>query len=181
MKAEKAGDRKVLFSFRGNVNRELPLIVSSLPILPSKWWAGKDFEKVSLEPALGSGAYKIDAVDVGRSISYRRVPDWWAKDLWMNRGRNNFEAIRYDYYRDNNIVFEAFKAGDLDIRRENSGRNWKTATTTCRRSRTAASCARRSRTRTPRPCSYNVTGLLGEGGWAWSTTRSTASTASASR
>ncbi len=63
-----------------------------MPVLPSKWWAGKDFEKTSLEPALGSGAYKVDAVDVGRSISYRRVPDWWAKDLWMMRGRNNFEV-----------------------------------------------------------------------------------------
>ena len=126
VKAEKTGDRKVLFSFRGNVNRELPLIVGSLPVLPSKWWAGKDFETVSLEPALASGAYTIDSVDIGRSITYRRAPDWWAKDLWMNRGRNNFETVRYDYYRDNNIAFEAFKAGDLDIRRENSGRNWKT-------------------------------------------------------
>lgn len=126
LKAEKTGPTKVLFTFRGNVNRELPLIISSLPILPSKWWAGRDFEKTSLEPALGSGAYKVDNVDIGRSITYRRVPDWWAKDLWMNRGRNNFETKRYDYYRDNNIVFEAFKAGDLDIRRENSGRNWKT-------------------------------------------------------
>jgi len=124
LKAEKTGDRKVLFTFRGTVNRELPLIMSSLAILPSKWWAGKDFEKVSLEPAMGSGAYKVDGFDVGRWISYRRVPDWWAKDLWMNRGRNNFETIRYDYYRDNGIVFEAFKAGDTDIRRENSGRNW---------------------------------------------------------
>jgi microcin C transport system substrate-binding protein len=124
IKVEKAGDRKVHFSFRGNVNRELPLVVSSLPVLPSKWWAGKDFEKVSLEPAMGSGAYKVDAVDVGRSISYRRVPDWWAKDLWMNRGRNNFDVIRYDYYRDNSVVFEAFKGGETDIRRENSGRNW---------------------------------------------------------
>jgi len=124
LKAEKTGDRKVLFTFRGTVNRELPLIMSSLPILPSKWWAGRNFERESLEPALGSGAYKVDSVDVGRSITYRRVPDWWAKDLWMNRGRNNFETVRYDYYRDNSIVFEAFKAGDTDIRRENSGRNW---------------------------------------------------------
>jgi microcin C transport system substrate-binding protein len=124
LKAEKTGERKVLFTFRGNVNRELPLIMSSLAVLPSKWWATHDFEKVSLEAALGSGAYKVDNFDVGRSIIYRRVPDWWAQDLWMNRGRHNFETIRYDYYRDNSIVFEAFKAGDTDIRRENSGRNW---------------------------------------------------------
>jgi microcin C transport system substrate-binding protein len=126
VKVEKTGDRKVLFTFRGNVNRELPLIASGLMVLPSKWWEGKDFEKVSLEAALGSGAYKVDSFDIGRSITYRRVADWWAKDLWMNRGRNNFETIRYDYYRDTNIVFEAFKAGETDIRRENSGRNWMT-------------------------------------------------------
>lgn len=126
VKAERTGERKVLFTFKGAVNRELPLIVSSLPVLPSKWWSGRDFEKSSLEVALGSGAYKVDSFDIGRSITYRRVTDWWAKDLWMNRGRNNFETMRYDYYRDNNVVFEAFKAGELDIRRENSGRNWMT-------------------------------------------------------
>jgi len=125
-KAEKTGDRKVLFTFRGNVNRELPLIVSGMPVLPSQWWKSRDFEKASLEPALGSGAYKVDSVDVGRSITYYRVADWWARDLWMNRGRNNFETMRYDYYRDNNIVFEAFKAGELDIRRENAASIWKT-------------------------------------------------------
>jgi len=125
-KAEKTGDRKVLFTFRGNVNRELPLIVSGMPVLPSQWWKSRDFEKASLEPALASGAYKVDNVDVGRSITYRRVADWWARDLWMNRGRNNFETMRYDYYRDNNIVFEAFKAGELDIRRENAASIWKT-------------------------------------------------------
>ncbi len=124
IKAEKTGDAKVLFTFRNDKNRELPLILGQLPILSSKWWEGKDFEKVSLEPALGSGPYKVDAVDVGRSITYRRVPGWWAKDLWFNRGRNNFETIRYEYYRDNTIIFEAFKGGDTDIRRENSGRNW---------------------------------------------------------
>ena len=126
LKVEKTGERKVTFTFRNATNHELPLIISELPILPSKWWAGRDFEKVSLEPALGSGPYKVDAVDVGRSISYRRVADWWAKDLWMNRGRNNFDVMRYEYYRDAEVVFEAFKAGETDIRRENSARNWVT-------------------------------------------------------
>jgi len=127
LKVEKAGPAKVLFTFRGGaVNRELPLIISELPILPSKWWASRDFEKVSLEPALSSGPYKVDSFDVGRSIIYRRVPDWWAKDLWMNRGRNNFETLRYEYYRDAEVVFEAFKGGETDVRHENSGRNWMT-------------------------------------------------------
>ena len=96
VKAEKTGDRKVLFSFRDNTNKELPLILGQLPILPSKWWASRDFEKVSLEVPLGSGAYKVDAFDVGRAIAYRRVDDWWAKDLWMNKGRNNFDIMRYE-------------------------------------------------------------------------------------
>jgi microcin C transport system substrate-binding protein len=126
LKAEKTGDRKVLFTFRNAENRELPLILGQLPALPSKWWASRDFEKSSLEVALSSGAYKVDSFDVGRSITYRRVPDWWGKDLWMNRGRNNFETLRYEYYRDAEVTFEAFKAGETDIRRENSGRNWMT-------------------------------------------------------
>ena len=105
----------------------MPLIIGELPILPSKWWATRDFEKVSLESALGSGPYKVDTFDVGRSIAYRRVADWWAKDLWMNRGRNNFEVLRYEYYRDVTVQFEAFKAGEIDIRQENIARNWATA------------------------------------------------------
>ncbi|MGZ3340437.1 MAG: extracellular solute-binding protein [Reyranella sp.] len=127
LKAEKTGDRKVLFTFRDNTNKELPLIVGQLPVLPSKWWATRDFEKVSLEIPLGSGPYKVDSFDVGRSIAYRRIDDWWAKDLWMNRGRNNFEVIRYEYYRDVTVQFEAFKAGEIDIRQENIARNWATA------------------------------------------------------
>src|SRR3954447_12982130 len=126
LKAEKTGERKVLFTFRNNENHELPLILGQLPALPSKWWASRDFEKSSLEVAMSSGAYKVDSFDVGRSITYRRVPDWWAKDLWMNRGRNNFETLRYEYYRDAEVTLEAFKGGDTDVRRENSGRNWMT-------------------------------------------------------
>ncbi len=126
LKAEKTDDRKVRFTFRDATNRELPLILGQLPVLPSKWWDGKDFEKATLDVALSSGPYKVDSYDIGRSITYRRVSDWWAKDLWMNRGRNNFETMRYDYYRDNDVLFEAFKAGDADLRVENSGRNWMT-------------------------------------------------------
>ena len=127
LKAEKTGERKVLFTFRDSSNKELPLIVGQLPVLPAKWWATRDFEKVSLEVPLGSGSYKVESFDVGRSIAYRRVDDWWAKDLWMNRGRNNFEVFRYEYYRDVTVQFEAFKAGEIDIRQENIARNWATA------------------------------------------------------
>ncbi len=127
LKAEKTGDRKVLFTFRDSTNKELPLIIGQLPVLPSKWWATRDFEKVSLEPALGSGPYKVDSMDVGRSIAYRRVDDWWARDLWFNRGRSNFDVLRYEYYRDVTVQFEAFKAGEIDLRQENIARNWATA------------------------------------------------------
>ncbi|MCF8532206.1 MAG: extracellular solute-binding protein [Reyranella sp.] len=127
LKAEKTGERKVHFTFRDNSNKELPLILGQLPVLPSKWWASRDFEKVSLEIPLGSGPYRVEGFDVGRSIAYRRVEDWWAKDLWMNRGRSNFDVIRYEYYRDVTVQFEAFKAGELDVRQENIARNWATA------------------------------------------------------
>jgi microcin C transport system substrate-binding protein len=126
LKAEKAGERTVRFTFRNDTNRELPLIISEMPVLPSRWWASRDFEKATLEVALSSGPYKVDNFEPGRWISYRRNPDYWGRDLWMNRGRNNFETIRYDYYRDNDVLFEAFKGGEADIRRENSGRNWMT-------------------------------------------------------
>ncbi|WP_421996212.1 extracellular solute-binding protein [Reyranella sp.] len=127
LKAEKVGDAKVLFTFRDDTNKELPLIVGQLPVLSSKWWSTRDFEKVSLEVPLGSGAYKVESFDVGRSIIYRRAADWWARDLWMNRGRNNFDVMRYEYYRDASVQFEAFKAGEIDIRQENIARNWATA------------------------------------------------------
>lgn len=127
LKAEKVGDRKVRFAFRDASNKELPLIVGQLQILSAKWWETRNFEKVTLEVPLGSGAYRVDQVDPGRSIAYRRVDNWWAKDLWMNRGRNNFDVLRYEYYRDVTVIFEAFKAGDLDLRQENIARNWATA------------------------------------------------------
>jgi microcin C transport system substrate-binding protein len=126
LKAEKVGDRKVKFTFRDDTNKELPLIIGQLPVLPSKWWAARDFEKVSLEIPLGSSAYRVESFDAGRSITYRRVADWWARDLWMNRGRHNFEVMRYEYYRDVTVQFEAFKAGEIDIRQENIARNWAT-------------------------------------------------------
>ncbi len=99
-KAEAVGERKGRFTFAGGTNRELPLIMGELPILPKHYWQGRDFGKTTLDPPLGSGPYRIAAVDPGRSITYQRVADWWAKDLPVNRGRWNFETIRYDYYRD---------------------------------------------------------------------------------
>jgi microcin C transport system substrate-binding protein len=123
-KAEKVGERSVKFSFRSGDNRELPQIVGQLPVLSKKYWEGRDFEKTTLEPPLGSGPYTLDTFDAGRYITLRRVADYWGKDLPVNRGRNNFDTIRYDYYRDRQIALEAFKAGQYDIREEFTAKNW---------------------------------------------------------
>jgi microcin C transport system substrate-binding protein len=125
-KAEAEGPRRVKFTFTGPPNRELPQIMGQLPVLPKHWWAGRDFDKTSLDPPLGSGAYKVAAVEPARSIVFERVADWWARDLPINRGRYNFDRIRYDSYRDTAVTLEAFKAGQYDFRSENSARNWAT-------------------------------------------------------
>lgn len=125
-KVEVQGDHAVKFQFKNGDNRELPAILSEMPVLSKAYWSGRDFEKTTLEPPLGSGPYKIEAVDPGRSITYRRVADYWAKDLPVNKGRFNVDTIRYDYYRDGTVALEAFKAGAYDIRRENSSKSWST-------------------------------------------------------
>jgi len=125
-KAEKEGERGVRFSFKSADNRELPQIIGEMPVLSKGYWSGRDFANTTLDPPLGSGPYKIESLDAGRSITYRRVPDYWAADLPVNKGRNNVDVIRYDYYRDGTIALEAFKAGQYDIRRENSSKSWAT-------------------------------------------------------
>lgn len=124
MKAEKVGEHGVKFTFRDGSNRELPLIVGELPVLSKKYWEGRDFEQTTLDQPLGSGPYKVDSLDAGRDITFRRVPDYWAQNLPVNRGRNNFDIIRYDYYRDRQVALEAFKAGEYDIREEFTAKNW---------------------------------------------------------
>ncbi|MBW2065789.1 MAG: ABC transporter substrate-binding protein, partial [Deltaproteobacteria bacterium] len=126
-RAEMAGERRVKFIFSGGENRELPLIIEQLPILPKHYWQGRDFQKTTLEPPLGSGPYRIKAFSPGRSITYERVPNYWGRDLPVNRGRYNFQIIRYDYYRDSTVALQAFKAGEYDFRQENSSKDWATA------------------------------------------------------
>ena len=121
------GPRTVKFTFGDTVNRELPLIVGQIDVLPKHWWEGRDFESTTLEPPLGSGPYRIAAVEPGRSITLERVPDYWGRDLAVNRGRNNIDVIRYDYYRDATVAVEAFKAGEFDFRSENNSKEWGTA------------------------------------------------------
>ena len=125
-KVEKEGERGVRFSFKSTENRELPVILGEMPVLSKAYWSGRDFGKTTLDPPLGSGPYKIESVDPGRAITYRRVADYWAADLPVNKGRHNVEVIRYDYYRDGTIALEAFKAGQYDVRRENSSKSWAT-------------------------------------------------------
>jgi microcin C transport system substrate-binding protein len=125
-KVEIEGGNGVRFHFKSADNRELPAILSEMPVLSKAYWSTRDFEKTTLEPPLGSGPYKIDSVDPGRSITYRRVADYWAKDLPVNKGRFNVDVIRYDYYRDATVALEAFKAGQYDVRRENSSKDWAT-------------------------------------------------------
>ncbi|MCZ6632151.1 MAG: extracellular solute-binding protein [bacterium] len=126
-KAEKVGERQVKFTFAGEDNRELPLIVGQLPILPKHYWETHNFEKTTLEPPLGSGPYKIESVEAGRSITYRRVENYWGKNLAINKGHYNPDVIRYDYYKDANVAIEALKSAEYDFRSENISKEWATA------------------------------------------------------
>ncbi|TXM74083.1 ABC transporter substrate-binding protein [Methylobacterium sp. WL12] len=133
-KAEAAGPREVTFTFTETGNRELPQVIGQLPVLPKHWWTGKDAQgrqrnvaETTLEPPLGSGPYKLDKFDPGRSATYVRVADYWGKDLAVNAGRNNFGTQRYEYFRDGTVLVEALKGDLYDFRAENIARNWATA------------------------------------------------------
>ena len=125
--AEKVGARQVRLIFRGETNKELPLISGQMSILPKHYWEDRNFEETTLDPPLGSGPYRIAAVEAGRSITYERVDDYWGRDLPVNKGRFNFDRIHFDYYRDQTVAIEALKAGEFDYRRENSSKDWSTA------------------------------------------------------
>jgi microcin C transport system substrate-binding protein len=124
---EKTGSRTVKFRFEPGENRELPLILGQLTVLPKHYWQGRDFGKTTLEPPLGSGPYRIGRFEPGRFVSYQRVADYWGKSLPVNVGRNNFDSVRYDYYRDATVAIEAFKGGEFDFRVENNSKQWATA------------------------------------------------------
>ena len=124
---EKTGERQVTFRFPGNGNRELPLIVAEISILPKHYWESRDFTKTTLEPPLGSGAYKIKTFEAGRSIAYERVKDYWGAELPVHKGQSNIDEIRYEYYRDREVATEAFKSGAFDLRAENSAKRWATS------------------------------------------------------
>ena len=121
------GARKVRFTFSGEPNPELPLIIGDLTVLPKHYWDSRDFSKSTLEPPLGSGAYRISDVKPGRSLTFERVPDYWGKNHPTQVGFDNIDTIRIDYFRDRTIAREAFKGGDIDLWVENSAKEWATA------------------------------------------------------
>lgn len=123
-KIEKLSELSVRMTFDASGDREMPLIMGLMPVLPQHAMNEDDFAKTTLEPMLGSGPYVIAKVDPGRSITYERNPDYWGKDLAVNRGRFNFDRIRFDYFRDANVEFEAFKTGSVDLRKEDDPATW---------------------------------------------------------
>ena len=126
LKREKLADRKVRFIFAAGENRELPLILGQMPILAKKYWQTRTFDQTSLEPPLCSGPYRLESFEPGRTLVMARVPDYWGRDLPVNRGLYNFARIRTDYYRDSTVALEAFKAGEYDFRLENESKKWAT-------------------------------------------------------
>jgi microcin C transport system substrate-binding protein len=131
--AQKVGEHRVKFEFDVKGNRELPLIVGELPVLPKHYWEAngangepRDLSKSTLEMPLGSGPYRIKELEAGRSITYERVKDWWAKDLPVSKGQWNFDEIKFVYFRDRAPGFLAFQAGELDYWAESSAKFWAT-------------------------------------------------------
>jgi microcin C transport system substrate-binding protein len=134
VRVEQSGEREVTFTLDAPGNQEMPVTLGQLRILPKHWWEGtdasgkkRDIGATTLEPPLGNGAYRIKEFVPGRSLVYGRVKDYWAKDLNINVGRDNFDEIHYEYFRDPTVALEAFKADHVDWRTENSVKNWATA------------------------------------------------------
>lgn len=125
-KAEVLGPHKIKFTFAPGDNRELPLILGQLPILPKHYWQDKEFDQTTLTPPLSSGPYRIAKFEPGRYITYERVPDYWGNDLPVRKGQNNFDRLTHDYYRDSTVALEALKAGEYDLRFENEAKKWAT-------------------------------------------------------
>lgn len=126
-KVEKVGTRGVKFTFKPGDNREMPLIIGQLPIVPRHYWQDRAFDVTTLEPPLGSGPYRVGKFEPGRFVTYDRVRDYWGKDLPVRRGQFNFDVVRWDYYRDTSVMLEALKAGEYDFREENEATKWATA------------------------------------------------------
>ena len=125
-KVEALDPHTVRYSFTGTQTRDLPLVVAGLPVFSKAYYTTHEFDQTSLEPPLGSGPYKIDGFRPGAYVSYKRRDDYWAKDLPVNRGRFNFDELRFEYYRDRTAELESLKAGAFDLREEFTSRDWVT-------------------------------------------------------
>ena len=127
IKVEALGPDRVRYNFRdGAVTRDLPSIVAGLPILSKSYYSKVAFNKTTIVPPLASGPYRISTVDQGRSLTYARVEDYWAKDLPVNVGRYNFDLLTFVFFRDRTIALQAFKSGDYDFREEFTSKSWAT-------------------------------------------------------
>jgi len=131
---ERTGEREVKFTFDSSGNRELPQIVGELMVLPKHYWEGsdaqgrkRDISQTTLEPPLGSGPYRIKDFVAGRTLSLERVKDYWGANLPVQIGQNNFDELRYEFFRDSTVALEGFKGDQVDWRLENSAKNWATA------------------------------------------------------
>lgn len=125
---EKLGERRVRFVFKpGETNREMPLIVGQLSVLPKHYWETRDLAATTLEPPLGSGPYRIKAFEPNRYVTYERVPDYWGANIPVCKGHYNVAEITFEYYRDQVVLLEAFKAARLDLHIESMAKNWATA------------------------------------------------------
>ncbi len=116
----------VRFEFAPGATRDLPLLAASMPILSEAYFTANEFDRTTLTPPLGSGPYRVGQVDQGRSLVYERVEDYWGADLPVNRGRYNFDRVRFDFYRDRTVAFEAFKSGGFDFHEEFTSKTWAT-------------------------------------------------------
>lgn len=125
--AAKVAPNRVRFIFSADTNAEMPLIIGLMPVLSATEFARRTFDETSLKPLLGSGPYRVSAVEAGRAIHYERADDYWGRDLPVNRGRHNFDRVSYTYYRDAGVALEAFLAGEYDLRFDRDPARWVTA------------------------------------------------------
>jgi peptide/nickel transport system substrate-binding protein len=123
-KAERLSDRSVRFTFDAAGDREIPLILGLMPVLPKHAINPDTYENTSLEAPIGSGPYRVGKIDAGRSITFVRDENYWGRDLPVNRGRYNFDEIRFDYFREGSVMFDAFKSGQIDLWPEEDPRRW---------------------------------------------------------
>jgi microcin C transport system substrate-binding protein len=126
VEAEAIDPATVRYTFAVTMSRDLPLVVAGLPILSKAYYATHEFDDTTLEPPLGSGPYRLANYKSGTFVSYRRREDYWGKDLPVNRGRYNFDELRYDYFRDRSAGLLALQAGEIDLREEFTARDWMT-------------------------------------------------------